>query len=255
MSHDIVPIPPRDLDRAGLENLPAMIARAGENAAWRFVEFFTANIRNRNTRAAYAQAVAQFFRSCEARGISDLDKLKPVMIAAYIEQHPHSSPTVKQHLAALRMLFDWLMTGQVIPTNPASSVRGPKYVVKRGKTPVLKADQARALLDSIETDTIVGLRDRALVGLMCYTFARVSAVVGMRVEDYYQNGKRWWFRLHEKGGKRHEVPAHHHAEEYIDAYIDAYIDGIGIREEKKCPLFRSVDKHRKLTANPMTRTD
>src|ERR1019366_8498091 len=248
---DIVPIPSRDLNRAGLENLPTAIARAGEGAAWRFAEFFTANIRNRNTRAAYPQAVAQFFCWCEVHGIVDLDRIKPVVIAAYIEQHPGSSPTVKQHLAAIRMLFDWLVTCQVIPTNPASSVRGPKYVVTRGKTPVLKADQARTLLDSIETDTIAGLRDRALVGLMCYTFARVSAVVGMRVEDYYQNGKRWWFRLHEKGGKRHEVPAHHNAE----AYIDAYITAAGIADQKKDPLFRSVDKRRQLTNNPMTRTD
>src|ERR1019366_10159195 len=110
---------------------------------------------------------------------------------------------------------------------------------------------ARTLLDSIETDTIVGLRDRALVGLMCFTFARVSAAVHMRVEDYYQNGKRWWFRLHEKGGKRHEVPAHHNAE----AYIDGYIQAANIAGDKKSPLFRSVNKHHELTANPMTRTD
>jgi integrase len=96
-------------------------------------------------------------------------------------------------------------------------------------SPVLKADQARTLIDSIKTDTIVGLRDRAIIALMCYTFARVSAMVHMRVEDYYQNGKRWWDRLHERGGKRHEVPAHHNAEEYLDAYLDA----AGIWEEKK----------------------
>jgi integrase/recombinase XerD len=173
------------------------------------------------------------------------------MIAGYIEQHQGSAPTVKQHLAAIRMLFDWLVIGQIIPVNPASSVRGPKHVVKRGKTPVLKADQARALLDSIDTNTIVGLRDRALLGVLCYTFARVSAAVGMRIEDYYQNGKRWWLRLHEKGGKRHEVPAHHNAE----AYIDAYIVAAGIGGEKKGPLFRSVNKFRRLTENPMTRTD
>ena len=105
--------------------------------------------------------------------------------------------------------------------NPASSVRGPKHVVKVGKTPVLTADQARQLLDSIDTGTIVGLRDRAIIGVMCYTFARVSATAGMRVEDYYQSGKRWWIRLHEKGGKRHEVPAHHNLESYLDAYIAA----------------------------------
>ena len=149
------------------------------------------------------------------------------------------------------MLFDWLVTGQIVAVNPAASVRGPKYVAKRGKTPVLKADEARVLLDSLDTNTIVGLRDRAILGIMCYTFARVSATVSMRIEDYFQNGKRWWFRLHEKGGKRHEVPAHHNAE----AYTDAYIEAAGIGDEKKGPLFRSVNKHRQLTTNPITRTD
>jgi site-specific recombinase XerD len=251
MSSEIIPIPRRDLTRAGVENLPAVICRAGEAAAWRFIEFFTVTIRNRNTRAAYAEAVRQFFDWCDKHRIQSLEQIKPVVIAAYIEQHAGSAPTVKQHLAAIRMLFDFLVIGQIVPMNPASSVRGPKHVVKRGKTPVLKADQARTLIDSIKTDTIVGLRDRAVIALMCYTFARVSAMVHMRVEDYYQNGKRWWVRLHEKGGKRHEVPAHHNAEEYLDAYLDA----VGIWDEKKSPLFRSVDKHRRITANPMTRTD
>ena len=251
MSREIVPIPSRNLQRAGFSELPALIARAGEQAAWRFIEFFTATIRNKNTRAAYAEAVHQFFCWCAKHGIQELHQIRLVVIASYIEQHPGAAPTIKQHLAAIRMLFDWLVTGQIVPVNPASSVRGPKHVVKRGKTPVLKADQARALLDSIETNTIVGLRDRALLGVMCYTFARVSATVGMRVEDYYQNGKRWWIRLHEKGGKRHEVPAHHNAE----AYMDAYLAAAGIAADKKSPLFRSVDKHRQLTENPMTRTD
>jgi len=156
-----------------------------------------------------------------------------------------AAPTVKQHLAAIRMLFDFLVTGQIIPMNPAASVRGPKYVVKRGKTPVLTADQARLLLDSIKTDSIVGLRDRAIIGVMVYTFGRVSAMVHMRTDDYFQNGKRWWIRLHEKGGKRHEVPAHHNAE----AYLDAYLEADGSRDDKKSPIFRSVDKQRRITAN------
>jgi len=249
-----LPVPSkREIVRAGFVQLPSIILRAGERAAWRFVEFFTANIRNKNTRAAYAQAIGQFFIWSEHRGVRELSHVRPVVVAAYIEelQATRSPPTVKQHLAAIRMLFDWLVVGQVVEVNPAGSVRGPKYVVKRGKTPVLKSDEARLLLDSIKTDSIVGLRDRALIGMMCYTFARVSATVHMRVEDYYQNGKRWWIRLHEKGGKRHEVPAHHNAENYIDAYLDS----AGIREEKKGPLFRSVDRHRKITLNPMTRTD
>src|SRR6202140_4215695 len=227
MSFEIVPIPSRELARAGLEHLPAAIGRAGEAAAWRFIEFFAAAIRNRNTRAAYAHAVAEFFAWCEKHRVYTLEQVKPVVIASYIENHPMAPPTVKQHLAAIRMLFDFLVTGQVVAMNPASSVRGPKHVVKRGKTPVLTADQARTLLDSIKTDSIVGLRDRAIIGLMCYTFARVSAVVHLRVEDYYENGKRSWIRLHEKGGKRHEVPAHHNAETYLDTYLAA----VGIRNE------------------------
>jgi integrase/recombinase XerD len=252
MDSGIVPVPPkRELARAGFDVLPPAILRAGERAGWRFIEFFTANIRNKNTRAAYAHAVTEFFKWCEKRDILELAQVKPVVIAAYIEQHPAAPPTIKQHLAAIRMLFDWLVTGQIVEVNPASSVRGPKYVVKRGKTPVLTADQARTLIDSIKTDSMIGLRDRALIGVMVYSFARVSATAHMRVEDYYQNGKRWWFRLHEKGGKLHDVPAHHNAE----AYMDAYLDATGIRDEKKGPLFRNVDRRRQLTLEAMTRTD
>src|SRR5580704_15224032 len=179
MNSDLVPIPLRDLSRAGLEYLPAAIGRAGEAAAWRFIEFFTATIRNKNTRAAYAEAIGQFFAWCEKHQVRTLEDIRPVVIAAYIENHPGAAPTIKQHLAAIRMLFDFLVTGQIVPMNPAASVRGPKHVVKRGKTPVLKADQARRLLDSIKTDTIIGLRDRAIIGLMVFTFARVSAMVHM----------------------------------------------------------------------------
>jgi integrase len=149
------------------------------------------------------------------------------------------------------MLFDWLVVGQVLPSNPASSVRGPTHVVKRGKTPVLSREQARQLLDSIDTSTVIGLRDRALIGLMVYSFARVSAVVSMVVEDYYPEGKRWWFRLHEKGGKLHQVPAHHTAEQYLDAYVQA----ASIGREKKSPLFRTLDRLGSLTLRPMTRND
>ncbi len=250
MTQEITPYKRKKLTQVGLGRLPAVIDEAGPKASRRFVEFFVANIRNANTRLAYARAVARFLGWCEERHVS-LDRIEPIVVAAYIENHPGSAPTVKQALSAIRMLFDYLVTGQVLPFNPAAAVRGPSHVVKRGKTPVLKAEQARALLDSIDTHSVVGLRDRALLGVMCYTFARVGAVTAMRVEDYYENGKRAWFRLHEKGGKRHEVPAHHNAEEYMDAYLaEAAIAG-----EKKTPLFRSVDKYRKLTERPLHRND
>jgi site-specific recombinase XerD len=232
---------------------PGLIARAGERAARRFVEYFTANIRNRNTRAAYAQAVNRFCAWAEERDL-ELERLNPVIVAAYVEElgKELAPPSVKQHLAAIRMLFDWLVVGQLIPMNPAASVRGPKHVVKKGKTSVLSPAEARTLLDSIETCDVVGLRDRALIGVMVYSFARVSAVVGMKVGDYYQNGNRSWLRLLEKGGKFHEVPAHHNAELYLDDYLTA----AGIAEDRKASLFRSAfGKAHRLTGDAMSRTD
>jgi site-specific recombinase XerD len=149
------------------------------------------------------------------------------------------------------MLFDFLVTGHVMAINPAHAVRGPKHVVKTGKTPVLSSEETRLLLDSISTETIAGLRDRALIAVMVFSFARVGAVVKMNVEDYFPKGKRFWFRLHEKGGKYHEVPAHHKAEEYVDAYLEA----ADISGESKSPLFRTLDRQRQLTTTRMHRVD
>ena len=233
---DLVPIPRRELGRAGFDNLPAIIGRAGEAAAWRFVEFFAATIRNPNTRAAYAQAVAQFFAWCERHRIQTIEQIRPVVVAAYIEKHPGSPPTVKQHLAAIRMLFDFLVTGQVVPVNPAASVRGPKHVVKKGKTPVLSADEMRILLESIDIEELIGLRDRALIALMGYTFARVGAAVKMKVEDYYVQNRRGWVRLHEKGGKVNELPCHHNLEQYLDEWLAASL----LVSEPTAPLFPTI---------------
>lgn len=233
--------------------VPAVVEASGEDAIRRFVEFFTATIRNPNTRAAYARAVCGFLDWCDARGIGCLDQIEPIVVAAWVEelQRTRSAPTVKQHLAAVRMLFDWLVMGHIVRMNPASSVRGPRHVIKKGKTPVLTADECRRLLDSITTSGSAGLRDRALIAVMVYSFARVSATTGMNIGDFYQCGTRWLIRLHEKGGKYHEVPAHHRCAEYVDAYIQA----AGIRDDRKSPLFRALDRTRQLTARRMTRGD
>jgi integrase/recombinase XerD len=186
--------------------LPATIANEGEKAAERFFTFFSDTIPNVNTRAEYYRNVMRFFARMEARGLS-LSAIKSYHVSAYLaeltlngKQTKASTRTVKQHLASLRMLFDWLITGQIIDANPAAAVRAAKHVVKKGKTPVLKADQARELLDSIplkigpepkegEEDTrppsLVGLRDRALIAVIVFSFARVTAALGMKVEDYY----------------------------------------------------------------------
>jgi len=246
---------PRELARAGFDQVPAPIAAAGDRASWRFIEFFTANIRNPNTRRAYSRAVSDFFQWCESRRVRSLEQIHPTLIAAYVEQRGEilAKPTVKQHLAAVRMLFDWLVVGQVLPMNPASAVRGPKHVVKRGKTPVLTGGETRELLDSINTETLAGLRDRALIGLLVFSFARIGAALTMKVDDYFPEGKRWKLRLHEKGGKEHVVPVHHTLEEYLDAYHAV----AGIREEKKGPVFRtlSTTPGRPLSLEPMTQPD
>lgn len=239
---------------AGSFVVPAIIADAGDQAAKRFLEFFAATIRNKNTRMAYYRAVVQFFAWCEQHRLGQLVDIEPLHVAAYIEalQRGFAKPSVKQHLAAIRMLFDWLVTGGIVATNPAHAVRGPTHVVKRGKTPVLTPEETRTLLDSIDTSTLVGLRDRALISVMVFSFARVGAVVAMRVEDYYPQGKRWWVRLHEKGGKRHEMPAHH----LLETYLDAYIDAAGLRDNGKSPLFRSAaGRTGLLTAKAMHRID
>ena len=209
-------------------------------AARRVLEFFTARVNNDHTRRAYLNATRRFAAWCEDHGLHELAAVQPFHVAAFVKelQGEFAPPTVKQHLAALRMLFDWLVTGHVMETNPAHAVRGPKYVVKKGKTPVLTAEEARTLLDSIPIDSLTGLRDRALIGVMVYTFARVNAVIEMKVRDYFSQGRRGWVRLHEKGGKEHEVPCHHSLEHILDAYIEA----AGIAGDSNGPLFRSTGR-------------
>ena len=206
MSDDLVLIEPSDALRparaAAGERLalPRLIVDAGPVAVEKFLEFFAARIANRRTRAAYGRAVGQFLAWCAARGLV-LTAVAPLHVAAYIRTHPGSAPTVKQHLAAIRMLGDWLVVSQVIPVNPAAAVRGPTHVVRTGATPVLSPAEARRLLEAIDTGTLAGLRDRALVSVMLYSFARVSAVIGMRRQDYFRQERQGWLRLHEKGGK------------------------------------------------------
>ena len=219
---------------------PALVASAGARASYRFLEFFTAQIRNPHTRRAYARAVTEFFDWLEAKGVTQLAAIESVDVATYIEQlsRARSAPTAKLRLAALRHLFDWMVIGQIVPTNPAAAVRGPRHIVRRGKTPVLDPAEARQLLDAIDTTTFIGLRDRALIGLMVYSFARVGAALAMKVEDVYVQNRRLWVRLHEKGGKRHEMPCHHN----LEAYLHAYIDGCGLEGDSKGPLFRTIGR-------------
>lgn len=218
--------------------VPVVVTASGDRAQFRFIEFFASNIRNPNTRRAYARAAADFLGWCERSGVMSLGDVQSLHVATWIESlgQELSAPTVKLRLAAIRHLFDWLVIGQVVPANPAASVRGPRHSVKRGKTPVLDPTEARTLLASIDLSKPVGLRDRALIALMVFSFARIGAALGMTVEDAYTQNRRLWVRLNEKGGKRHEMPCHHTLEEYLHAYID----GAGLAADPKGPLFRTI---------------
>ena len=232
------------------DRVPALIAAGGARASYRFLEFFTANIRNPHTRRAYARAAGEFFDWLEAHGVTQLAAIESVHVAAYIEQlqRARSAPTAKLRLAALRRLFDWMVIGQIMPTNPAAAVRGPRHVVRRGKTPVLDPVEARQLLDAIDTSTVIGLRDRALIGLMVYSFARIGAAIGMRVEDVFTQNRCLWVRLPEKGGKRRVMPCHHS----LESYLHAYIDGAGLAGNPKALLFQSYSRATgQLAGNPL----
>jgi site-specific recombinase XerD len=231
--------------------LPALVAAAGERAGVRFIEFFAAQIRNPHTRRAYSRAVCDFLAWCaDSADVPTIATVQPLHVSAWIEMQTRqlSAPSVKQQLAAIRHLFDWLVTGQIVPANPAASVRGPRHSVRHGKTSVLDPAEARALLDSINVTTPAGLRDRALIGLMVYSFARVGAALGMTVADAYVQNRRLWVRLHEKGGKEHAMPCHHNLEDYLTAYIN----GAGLRNDPKGPLFRTIGRGTgRLTCTPL----
>jgi len=245
----LLPALPAVIDRAAL---PVVIASAGAAASRRFAEFFAAEIRNANTRLAYFHAARQFLAWAEHVGLA-LPAIAPVHVATYIEQlgQVRSVPTVKQHLAALKHLFDYLVVGQVVPTNPAAAVRGPAYRVREGKTPILSAEEVRQLFAPFSPALLADVRDAAILSVMVYSFARVSAVVGLTVKDYQRQGARAWLVLDEKGGQHRKVPVHHVAADAIETYLER----IG-STPRNAPLFRSLS-HRGtvLTPRPLLRAN
>lgn len=218
----VAPEPQAIIDRGPALAVPSIIMRAGNSAMTRYLEFFAVTIRNKNTRAAYVTACRKFFESCETYGLYDLLDIEPLHVATYIEHmsQQYAEPTVKQNLAAIRKMFDWMVTGQFISINPAHSVKGPSLSTKKGKTPVLTQEEARRLLNSIELKNEVAYRDRALIAFMMFSLARVSAALNCELKDYVQRGNQWWLILKEKGGKLHEMPVHHKLALYLHEYIE-----------------------------------
>ncbi|QJX01351.1 tyrosine-type recombinase/integrase [Frigoriglobus tundricola] len=217
--------------------VPAIVAAAGGAASYAYDEFFEGMIANPNTRTAYRHAVKQFLGWCAQHQLG-LTAIQPGHVGRYMAQHPGSVATKKQHLAAIRKLFDQMVVRHAIALNPAASVRGERYAVTEGKTPMIPVEQARALIASLDVSAgVVSLRDRAVLGVLSFTAARSGAVAKLRVEDFYHDGTQWLLRFREKGGKDRPIPVRHDLEQWLREYTRA----AGITEEQKGkPLFRAA---------------
>lgn len=236
--------------------LPSLIEAAGHGAAFAYDEFLDATLPNEYTRTAYRRAIDGFLARCSMERLRLCD-VSPSRVATYIHALetkrglPASKSMQKQHLAAIRHLFDRLVIRHVVPINPAASVRGPSLKVAEGKTAALSVAQARQVLACICTTDLVGLRDRAIIAVLIYTAARAGAVARLRREDFYTDGRQWWFRFDEKGGNVRDIPARHDLEAFMHDYLNAV--GPATRESA---LFRTAaGQAGRLSSNGLTGND
>mgnify|MGYP001003684833 CR=1 FL=1 len=184
-------------------------------------EFFAARITNENTREAYTRDAFRFATWCSDKALV-LEAITPVHVAAYRDQlvkEKMSAATIKRHLSALRMLFSHMVTTGAMAYNPAREVKTPTIRRAEGKTPALSPEQMHQLFQSIGDEKLIDLRDRALIGVMAYTFARVSAACRLMGCDYIDLGRQTYLRVKEKGGVEREIPCHPSLSEYLDAWI------------------------------------
>jgi integrase/recombinase XerD len=245
----VIITPERGLSSAEEGLLPVVIARAGEKARGEYFNFFSVPIRNKHTRAAYLRAVTQFLAWCDLAGL-DLELIRPIHVAAYMEKHPGEPLTKKQHLAAIRRFFSWYVVNGVLEMNPSRDVKLEKFSRDKGVNPVFEVYQVQRLLASIDTTNLRGLRDKTIFSMLSYTWCRVGAIVALNVTDYLWALEGSELRMHEKGGKERIVPVHHQLEKTLQEYLF----GAGIRNDLDAPLFQSIN-NRKLTGRRLRRTD
>ena len=234
------------------EPLPALVGGAGQVARFAYEEFFYGKLRNSHTRKAYKHAVERFLSWSQSLGL-ELTGIAPAHVGRYLDSLPFAVTTKKLHLAALRHFFDELVTRHVIILNPAASVRSDRHQIIEGKTPEIPVEQARRLLRSIDTTHVVGLRDRAIIGILVYTAVRVGAVAALRRKDLYDLGDQYCLRFTEKAGKSRELPVRHDLQRFLFDYLreagllDAPIES---------PFFvTTIRRTKQLTENSMTAGD
>ena len=219
-AQELVPKNPDSLTENQLEGaFPAVLARAGKTACFAADEFFRARLSNPHTRTAYAHQVSRFLTWCEEQGL-ELHQVTPGLAGRFLEELPYKAPTKNQALAALRHFFDVLVARHAVLLNPFHSVRGVRHPSGEGRTPEVTVDQARQLLASIKTRDVYGLRDRAVLGTLIYTGARVGAIARLRMQDLRDNGNHRSLQFAEKGGKAREIPVRHDLDEWIAAYLE-----------------------------------
>lgn len=246
MSEDTDPNTPTLLASAA----PALIESGGAAAQFAWEEFFYGALRNPHTRRAYGHAARRFLAWCHRRGLS-LQQVAPRDVGQYLDGMQASAVTQKLHLSAIRRLFDFLVNRHAVVLNPASTVRSERHQVVEGKTPEILIEQARALLKSIGTSSAVGLRDRAIIGILIYTAARIGAVAKLRVGDFYDTGEQFCLRFTEKGGKSREIPVRHDLKQFISEHLATLPSS-----EQSSPLFRcAVRRTGVLTDRPISAAD
>lgn len=234
------------------EQLPLLIADAGSAAQFAWEEFYYGALRNTHTRRAYGHAARQFLAWCERRG-SQLHQVSPRDVGQYFDGMDVSPVTHKLHLSAIRRLFDFLVNRHAVVLNPAATVRTERHQVVEGKTPEIPIEQARMLLNSISTQNVVGLRDRAIIAMLIYTAARIGAVAKLQRQHFYDTGDQHCLRFVEKGGKSREIPVRHD----LQAFLIEYLAAAGSQDaDKLSPLFcTAVRRTCQLTDRPMTSGD
>lgn len=227
--------------------LPDMITRENARTQERYLEFFAVTIRNAHTRRAYMTAATRFFAFCDDRGL-ELSQVTPMLVAGYIESHPGEALTVRLHLAALRRLFDWLVTGGILPYSPVTSVRGPKLARKVGTTPVMTAGGVDAVIAGTDSPTLAGLRDRALLLVMLMSFARIGALLALTRSNYQKAEGTPRLQLKEKGSQERTLPLPKEAA----AALDSWLIGAGPALPSS-PLFPAIDPlSNKATTRPLS---
>lgn len=230
---------------SGSNGLPQLIVDSGAAARFAWEEFFYGQVRNQHTRRSYQRSTRRFLLWCESRNLA-LDAITPAHVGHFMDALPDSLASKKVYLAGIRHLFDKLVVRHVVVLNPAASVRMERYQVIEGKTPEIPIEQARRLLGSIMPDSIVGLRDRAIIAVLAYTAARVGAVARLQCRDLYDIGGQYCLRFLDKGGKSREIPVRHD----LQGLLFAYITDAGLSSAPAdSPLFRSVIRRTKVLTN------